>query len=126
MKQMPTEYRVWCADCGAIMRLRSSRHGPFYGCSRYPQCRGTHGAHADGKPLGTPADGRTKGARIAAHAAFDPLWEEGYFPSRTKAYAWLREKMDLGGDECHIGKFNYDQCEEVVHHCNEFMRDWDA
>jgi ssDNA-binding Zn-finger/Zn-ribbon topoisomerase 1 len=32
---------VTCPDCGAPMRSRKSEHGVFWGCSRYPQCRGT-------------------------------------------------------------------------------------
>jgi len=39
-----------CPECGAAMVLRVSRHGCFYGCSRYPQCDGTH----DGIPATTP------------------------------------------------------------------------
>lgn len=30
-----------CPDCQAQMRLRESKTGWFYGCSRYPACRGT-------------------------------------------------------------------------------------
>lgn len=30
-----------CPRCGAPMRLRSGRYGRFWGCSRYPGCRGT-------------------------------------------------------------------------------------
>jgi four helix bundle suffix protein len=30
-----------CPDCGAPMRRRRSARGPFWGCSTYPQCRGT-------------------------------------------------------------------------------------
>lgn len=30
-----------CPTCGATMRRRSGRRGPFWGCSRYPSCRGT-------------------------------------------------------------------------------------
>jgi ssDNA-binding Zn-finger/Zn-ribbon topoisomerase 1 len=31
-----------CPLCGAIMRSRKSKRGlRFWGCSRYPQCRGT-------------------------------------------------------------------------------------
>jgi DNA topoisomerase-3 len=30
-----------CPKCGAEMLLRWSRRGPFYGCSRYPECKGT-------------------------------------------------------------------------------------
>jgi hypothetical protein len=30
-----------CPRCGSPMRLRSGRYGRFWGCSRYPNCRGT-------------------------------------------------------------------------------------
>ena len=30
-----------CPQCGSAMRSRSGRRGPFWGCSRYPSCRGT-------------------------------------------------------------------------------------
>ncbi len=32
---------VLCEACGAPMVLRKSRRGPFYGCSRYPECTQT-------------------------------------------------------------------------------------
>ncbi len=30
-----------CPRCGSLMRRRSGRHGQFWGCSRYPGCKGT-------------------------------------------------------------------------------------
>jgi hypothetical protein len=30
-----------CPRCGGSMRARHGRHGPFWGCSRYPRCRET-------------------------------------------------------------------------------------
>jgi DNA-binding helix-hairpin-helix protein with protein kinase domain len=30
-----------CPDCGSPMRRRSGRYGQFWGCSRYPSCKGT-------------------------------------------------------------------------------------
>lgn len=30
-----------CPSCGSTMRRRSGRYGQFWGCSRYPKCRGT-------------------------------------------------------------------------------------
>ena len=44
--------------------IRNSRFGNFYGCSRYPVCQNTHGAHPDGTPLGKPANKATREARI--------------------------------------------------------------
>src|SRR5208282_5226656 len=63
-----TEHRAPCArrdlkcgECGSLMVLRKSKkYGtPFYGCSRFPECKGAHGAHTDGRPKGTPGDRKT-------------------------------------------------------------------
>lgn len=93
------------------MRLRRSHrfagHGFFYGCSRFPACRGTHGAHADGKPLGIPANRETKAARILAHAAFDQLWKgKEASMKRGQAYAWMRKALGFE----HIGELTKDEC----------------
>jgi len=106
--------RPVCAECQSPMVLRTSRYGKFWGCSQFPKCRGTHGAHqADGRPLGIPADKETKLARIEAHKAFDRLWKSGKM-SRTAAYRWLQEAMKLPGFEVHIGKFTKEQCIHLV------------
>lgn len=122
--------------CDGVMVLRySSKYDrKFYGCSNYPRCKATHGAHQDGRPLGIPADKETKRARIEAHAAFDKLWEnagEFYDPpvrgrkakrrvmriARSRAYAWLRDSLGMTEDECHIGRFDLDACVRVVMVC---------
>lgn len=38
--QADTDLRV-CPKCGSKMILRNGRHGKFYGCLRFPYCRGT-------------------------------------------------------------------------------------
>jgi ssDNA-binding Zn-finger/Zn-ribbon topoisomerase 1 len=110
------------------MVLRESRFGPFYGCVRYPACDATHGAHADGTPLGIPANKETREARIAAHAAFDELWKKatkkGKKSARQKAYAWLREELDLTREECHIGRFDKAMCARVIEVCEDRGRRW--
>ncbi|MFH1833374.1 MAG: topoisomerase DNA-binding C4 zinc finger domain-containing protein, partial [Candidatus Levyibacteriota bacterium] len=30
-----------CPKCGSKMILRTGRYGKFYGCSKFPYCRGT-------------------------------------------------------------------------------------
>ena len=55
---------------------------------------------------------RTRQARVMAHRAFDKLWSNPY--QRTRAYAWLAEKMGISKRKCHISLFDYDQCHEVV------------
>lgn len=72
---------VICPKCGAEMALRSTNKyllkdgspRKFYGCSRWPDCDATHGAHPDGRPLGVPGTDEDKKGRIAAHATFDAL-----------------------------------------------------
>jgi restriction system protein len=32
---------VSCPRCGAAMVARTSAHGPFWGCTAFPRCRGT-------------------------------------------------------------------------------------
>jgi ssDNA-binding Zn-finger/Zn-ribbon topoisomerase 1 len=115
-----------CAICDAPMRLRESRAYPlpngqprlFWGCSRYPRCRGTHGAHPDGRPLGTPADEETKCARRAAHAALDQLWQHGPF-TRRGAYAVVQRLMGMTKDQAHIGKFDRETCERLITRLHE-------
>jgi ssDNA-binding Zn-finger/Zn-ribbon topoisomerase 1 len=117
---------ILCPECGAPMILRSTdkfkhRDGSprkFYGCSRFPDCRATHGAHPNGRPMGTPANAETKEARCLAHEAFDPLWKSGKM-ERANAYLWLAEQMGIPFGDCHIGNFSKEQCERVVELCAE-------
>jgi ssDNA-binding Zn-finger/Zn-ribbon topoisomerase 1 len=112
----PCERRdLKCGECGAEMRIHTSKKfaNPFYGCSRFPDCKGSHGAHRDGRPLGIPANKVTKMARIRAHRVFDLIWKERKM-SRGEAYAWMRRKMKLSEDDAHIGKFTLEQCEQLI------------
>jgi ssDNA-binding Zn-finger/Zn-ribbon topoisomerase 1 len=112
---------VTCPDCGSPMVLRETakfryedgRPRPFYGCSAYPACFATHGAHPDGRPLGTPGDAATKAARIKAHEAFDRLWKGGRM-SRRGAYRFMRDLMGMTDEESHIGRFTAEQCETMI------------
>jgi zinc-finger-containing domain len=96
--------------------------GLFYGCTGWPACKGAHGAHPDGRPLGTPADKATKQARIEAHAAFDRLWQgEGKRMSRGEAYRWMRKALDLPPAEVHIGRFSKERCVALVKAVNDLL-----
>lgn len=120
MAETLTEHPVTCF-CGSPMKLRSSRYGPFYGCTRYPECDGAHGCHPDGKPLGTPADRATKAARIRAHDAFDTLYKSGRM-TRKDAYRWLQTAMGMTKEECHIGRFTIAECDRVVSTVNTLIQ----
>lgn len=107
--------------CGGRLVLRPSKYGLFYGCERFPRCKAAHGAHPDGRPLGIPADGVTKRARIRAHAAFDPLWMvdgvrgKEKRRARSRAYVWLARQ--LGIEHVHMGELSIEDCDRVIAVC---------
>jgi hypothetical protein len=61
-------------------------------------------------------------ARIAAHNAFDPLWQSGRL-SRTAAYNWLALQMGLRMDQCHIKLLDEKQCQRVIELCGPMAFD---
>ena len=112
---------VKCPDCGSYMVLRctlkmtynNGKPRKFWGCSRYPLCSSTHGAHPDGTPLGIPGDKATKLARIEAHQAFDNLWKNGRC-TRDEAYTELSKLMGLNKDDTHFARFTLQQCKTAT------------
>ncbi len=100
------------------MKLRGGSYGLFYGCTDWSKtgCKGSHGAHLDGSPKGTPGDSRTRKMRMAAHNAFDPLWrdENPRFESRGQAYAWMGQALDKSPEQAHIAMFDIADCVALV------------
>lgn len=106
------EFTIVCAECDGDMQLRSSKYGVFYSCRRYPECRGSHGAHPDGKPLGTPGNSPTKQMRHSAHQVFDQLWRRGpdRVFSRGEAYVWMQKTVGIA----HIGSMSIAECKKLI------------
>lgn len=65
------------------------------------------------EPLGRLAKAGLRRAKNRAHAAFDPIWQQGHM-TRVEAYIWLAEALGIQLDDCHIGHFDEAQCHEVV------------
>lgn len=84
----------------------------FWRCA---PCDAYVGCH-DGtpEPFGRLANAELRQAKTKAHIAFDPIWRTGRM-TRSDAYRWLAEKLGISIDECHIGMFDVEQCEKVVH-----------
>lgn len=61
-----TKPEPYCPECGARMVLRTRRSDGerFWGCSNYPECKGTRQILSDGRPEG---DGDEL-----------PMWDWGY------------------------------------------------
>jgi hypothetical protein len=62
------------------------------------------------------ANAELRAAKVAAHAAFDPLWRAGGY-TRSTAYKWLQKAMDKPRALCHIGLFDVEDCRKVVELC---------
>ncbi len=78
----------------------------FYQCGNYPKCRETHGAHPDGRPMGTPAMKETRRARQRLHHLLDQVWPYHVFRERQKAYKWLKENAPKE----HVGEMTEAEC----------------
>lgn len=103
-----------CPVHGDSLERSKTRYGFRFDCTR-DECT----VMCWGGSTSTPANQTTRDARIAAHAAFDVLWQDGK-RSRTKAYKWLANAMQLSGGMCHIGMFNAEQCASVVALCADY------
>lgn len=117
--------KLICPDCGAKMVLRWSGkfNRNFYGCTNFPKCRGTHGAHPDGSPLGVPGDTATKQGRIECHTLFDEVWKsENPQLKRKNAYRLLAKLMGLRTEDAHISSFSLDDCRRFKERWAEWQK----
>jgi hypothetical protein len=141
---------VTCNYCNKpAVHFASSAHvyggrdyGPIWHCV---ECDAWCGCHPDGSPLGTLANKQLRNARMATHAAFDPLWRDGWklaYPGaraqtvamrhsmRLRAYQWLAHHMGIRVKDCHIGQFDIEQCVRAMRLINELrptavtIREW--
>jgi hypothetical protein len=117
-----------CPYCGNDAELKTGRHVyphrpdlaslKIWACDPCDAWVGTHKNSPTHAPLGRLANAELRKAKMAAHAAFDPLWKSGSM-SRKKAYALLSDKMGLKPQDTHIGMFDVDQCKQVVAVCHD-------
>lgn len=115
------QQHVPCDYCGQKAFLTSSREvyggrdfGPIYLCR---PCNAWVGVHRGTPvPLGRLADAELRKWKVRAHAAFDPTWR-GKNRSRSKAYAWLANQLQIPASKCHIGMFDIETCKRVISIC---------
>lgn len=101
-----------CPKHGTPLTRCGGPHGPYLACSLRPTCDVvvTHCEH-DGRWRATTREIRE--ARMAAHRAFDALWQR-YGMNRRKAYRWLAGELGLRSSECHFKHFTVAACELTV------------
>jgi hypothetical protein len=64
------------------------------------------------EPYGQLADEALRVARIAAHRAFDPVWQNELL-TKHQAYEWLAQALALPREKCQIGLLSLDDCVRV-------------
>ena len=98
-------------------------YGPMWVCT---PCGAWCGCHpGTEKALGGLANAELRAAKIAAHAAFDPLWRAkmekedcSKSHARKSGYHWLSQQLGIPYKKTHIGYMNLDECRRVVEICN--------
>jgi len=91
-------------------------YGMIYLCRPCDAYVGVH--KGTDKPLGRLADKELRYWKMAAHEAFDPIWQSKAM-KRNEAYKWLAGCMGLKPKETHIGMFDVQQCKKVIKICND-------
>ena len=89
----------------------------FWHCARDAAWVGCH--EGTERPFGTLANAELRTARMAAHAAFDPIWQSGEV-RRVAAYWWLALKLRIDIQGCHIGQFDLETCQHVIKICKDY------
>ena len=84
---------------------------PFWACTRYPECKGAHGAHPNGKPLGTPANEETKQLRQIAHTYLDAQF------GRKDYFQYLMDILGITRDEAHVALLDKPKLLKVIGKC---------
>jgi len=113
-----------CPDCGKEAALVTGKevyphrpdlhHKPFWACLPCETWAGCHPGTTT--RMGRLANAKTRRLKMAAHAAFDPIWKSRRM-SRGAAYAWLREQTGLSERECHMGWMSDADLIRVVEIC---------
>lgn len=120
-----SEARRECPECKGEANLVTGReiypHRPdlfskkFWACLPCDCYVGCHPGTT--KRMGHLANAETRRLKIAAHAAFDPLWKDGDM-SRTQAYRWLRERLGMSERDCHMGWMSDADLRRVIDTCS--------
>jgi hypothetical protein len=106
-----------CAYCSQPTQFVDSKliygisYGMIYLCEPCDAYVGVHKGTEDA--LGRVANKELRAWKKLAHKHFDEIWKKTNL-SRSEAYKWLSEKLDMPADFTHIGMFNVETCKEVI------------
>jgi hypothetical protein len=105
---------------GILRRTYIEAYKRWTYCCDVKGCNGGIGCHPDGRPLGIPADSRTRRMRSKAHEVFDKLWKQDGM-TRATAYKFGRAVMGLDKD-LHIAELDFAQCKKLIKLVREHRR----
>lgn len=115
-----------CRYCGGKIILTSTNaiyakgNEHIYLCTN---CNAYVGCHkGTTRPLGKVANAALRMKRQETHGIFDAFWNTRRW-SRSDAYAWLSKSMGLSEGDAHIGNFEMDECEQVIHLCRNYEKE---
>lgn len=110
--EVPCTYCEGQAELISSTRVYGGRdYGMLWACLK---CQAWVGVHKGStKPLGILANAELRTLKMRVHQVFDRLWKSGTV-SRTKAYKWLAEQMQIPPNKCHIGMFNDVMCKRAL------------
>jgi len=96
-----------------VPKHRKEKH-PVYICENFPECYSYIGCvpHTTA-PLSSLANDKNRKYRDQAHQEFDKLWKKKKM-TRTEAYAWLADSMELSDKKAHMSRFTTHQCLQAV------------
>lgn len=108
-----------CPYCGEAAHFmpssrpiyNGSEYGPVWRCDACDAHVGCH--RGSNRPLGRLANKALREAKQAAHAAFDPVWQQ-FGVRRRDAYKLLADRLGIEFKRCHIGQMDLPMCQRVV------------
>ena len=69
-----------------------------------------------------PGTRAEKDARMAAHSAFDSLWQgPNASMNRRQAYGWMQRTLGLTEEQAHIGNFGVEECNALIQRVQEYQ-----
>lgn len=102
--KQPTRF----VDSQVVYKWQS--YGMIYHCA---PCEAYVGVHkGTDEALGRLANYELREWKSNAHFWFDKIWRKEYM-SRSEAYLWLSQKLNIPLEYTHIGMFGADTCKKV-------------
>jgi len=112
MSQQVSAYCPYCGKAAELVDISAvyrQSYGMIWLCKPCDAYVGVHKNSPKFAPLGTLATKELRKLRNQVHSLFDPRWRKGKM-TRSSAYAWLANQMNLRVEKTHVALFDEHQC----------------